>query len=259
LKEALVITIVCWNIQYGKNFDKILSLIKNDIRADAYILQEVDKNTHRTGFRDIAKELADNMGIDYEWSQEFRELSQGNGDTNAYTGQAVLSKYKIRLIKNLHFQHQPIDWSPSFLNPRSWFEPRGGKRMAQIVELTVIDEKIIIANTHLESSVADKKIVPQMQELINYLNNNYHESQTIIAGDFNTSASSNSPVLKILEKEGFENTSKKRLPGKNLDWIFYKGDRLSVSDDLVIRNDIKVTDHFPLRIQFKIIPSVGLP
>lgn len=254
MKEILIITVVCWNIRYGTNFDEILSLIKNDLRADAYIFQEVDKNTSRTGFRDIAKEVANNMGINYEWSQEFQELKQGDGNTNAYTGQSVLSKYEIRLIKNLYFRHQPVGWSPSIFNPRSWFEPRYGKRMAQIVELGIADENIIIANTHLESGLADKDIAPQMQELVEYLDGHYPESLTIVAGDFNTLAGSNSPVLKILGKKGFKNTSAKKLPGKNLDWIFYRGDRLSVFGDLVIRKDIKATDHFPLVTKIKITP-----
>lgn len=252
MKEILIITVVCWNIRYGANFDEILSLIKNDLKADAYIFQEVDKNTSRTGFLDIAKELANNMWVNYEWSQEFQELKQDDGNTNAYTGQAVLSKYKIKLIKNLYFRHQPVDWSPSLLNPRSWFEPRYGKRMAQIVELSIADEKIIIANTHLESGLADNDIAPQMQELVKYLDDHYPESLTIIAGDFNTLAGLNSPVLKILEKKGFKNTSAKKLSGKNLDWIFYRGNRLSVSDDLIIRKDIKATDHPPLVIKIKI-------
>lgn len=254
LKEVLIITVVCWNIQYGKNFDRILSVMKNDLRADTYILQEVDKNTSRTGFRDIAKELAADLGINYKWGKEFRELDQGSSSANAYTGQAVLSKYNIKLLKNLYFQYQPVDWSPSLLNPRSWFEPRYGKRMAQIVELTVANEKIIIANAHLESGLVDKDIAPQMEELVEYLDNHHPESLIIVAGDFNTLAGSNSPVIKILEKQGFKNTSKKRLSGKNLDWIFYRGNRLSVSRDLVIRKDIKAADHSPLVTKIKITP-----
>lgn len=254
MKEILIITIICWNVQYGKNFDEILSLIKEDLRADAYILQEVDKNTSRTGFRDITKEMANNMGINYEWSPEFQELKQGNGNTNAYTGQAVLSRYQIKLIKNLYFRHQPVDWSPSLLNLRSWFQPRHGKRMAQIVELTIADERVIIANTHLESSLTDQDITPQMKELIEYLDTYHPESLIILAGDFNTSAGSNSPILKILNKKGFKNTAAKKLSGKNLDWIFYRGDRLSVFGDLIIRKDIKATDHSPLIAKIKITP-----
>jgi len=254
LKEILVITVVCWNIQYGKNFDEILSIIKSDLGADVYILQEVDKDTRRAGSRDIAKDLADNIGVNYEWAEEFQELKQNNGNANAYTGQAVLSKFEIRTIKNLYFRHQPINWSPSILNPRSWFQPRNGKRMAQIIELTTEDEKIIIANAHMESGLADIDIVPQMKELIKYLDDNHPESLTIVAGDFNTSTGSNSPVLRILKKGGFKNTSIKKLSGKNLDWIFYRGDRLSIVDDLIIRKDIGATDHFPLRTKIKITP-----
>lgn len=254
MKEIVIITIVCWNIQYGKNFDEILSIIKNGLGADAYILQEVDKNTRRAGSRDVAKELADNIEANYEWAEEFQELKQNSGNINAYTGQAVLSKHGIKTIKNLYFRHQPIDWSPSIFNPRSWFQPRNGKRMAQIIELTIEDEKIIIANVHMESGLADIDIAPQMEELVQYLDNNRPESLTIVAGDLNTSAGSSSSVLRILKKRGFKNTSRKKLSGKNIDWIFYRGDRLSVVDDLIMRKDVKASDHFPLQVKIKITP-----
>lgn len=253
MKEVLIISLVCWNIQYGKNFEGVLSSLQNNLGADIYVLQEVDKDTKRAR-RDVAEELAAGLNSNYIWSKEFQELAQARGNTKAYTGQAVLSRHRIELIENLYFKHQPASWSPSPFHPRSWLEPRRGKRMAQILKLYIGDEIIIIANTHLESNLPDRKIVPQMTELVEYLNTNYPEFNSIVAGDLNTSAGSDSPVLSLLEKNGFKNASAKKLAGKSLDWIFYRGNGLSVLDDLIIHKDIKASDHYPLQVKIKITP-----
>ena len=254
MKEAfLVINIVCWNIQYGQNFNEILFHLKNSLSADIYMLQEVDKNTSRTNFQDVANDLASSLHITHIWSREFRELSQGS-TKKTYTGQAILSKFKMKLLKNLYFRHQPISWSPSIFNPRSWFEPRYGKRMAQIIEIIAANQKVIIANTHLESSLTDDKIAPQMKELLDYLNKNFYGSDIIIAGDLNTWSGSDSPVIKMLRDYGFRNAYDGISTGRSLDWIFYRGNQLSIHSPLKIRNDINATDHHPLQVSFKITP-----
>ena len=183
--QEKTLKIVTWNIEYGKNYEEILAGL-HTLDADVYLLQEVDLGTRRSGGRNVAEDLARELGYDFLWSQEFQELRQEIGDQPAFTGQAILSRFPLKLVAELRFKHQAAKWTPSIFHPRSWTQPRKGGRVAQFAEIAVGGRKIITVNTHLESSVPDEKLLPQMQEIIGYLAENCGDAPAIIGGDLNT-------------------------------------------------------------------------
>jgi len=260
------LTVATWNIGYGIKFKEILDGMEK-INADIFILQEVDKNTKRTGTKDIAFELAHSLGYGFVWSEEFEELSQRDSSLpiklKTYTGQAILSRYPIKLLQELSFKHQAANWNPHVFPPfnRSWFQPRNGERIAQIVSVNINGVEVIIVNTHLESSVSDLKKVPQMEEIFNALGElNFQNKPTIIAGDMNTGKGSQSPIVKLVHENGYHGAlwlayhnkfSNKLFKAQGttekeevLDWIFVNYN-FFVRDAKVLGN-IKGSDHYPI-------------
>ena len=202
--QEKMLKVVTWNIEYGKNYEEILAGLR-ELDADVYLFQEVDLRTKRVGGRNVAEDLAKELGYDFLWSQEFRELKQEIGGQPAFTGQAILARteLQLKLIAEGVFERQAAKWTPSVFHPRSWTRPRYGGRSWQCAEILWKENRIAICNTHLESSVADEKLLPQMKELLDYISSNFDDFPTIIAGDLNISKGANSPLIGLAEAAGF--------------------------------------------------------
>src|ERR1700751_4199584 len=70
------IRVVNWNIERGLQLEKIIAFLEAQ-RADILILQEADLYARRTGFRNIAEEIAKRLRMNYAFGYEFEELAQG--------------------------------------------------------------------------------------------------------------------------------------------------------------------------------------
>ena len=81
---------VNWNIERGLRLEEIIKFLESQ-RADILILQEIDLYARRTGFRNVAEEIARRLRMNYVFGYEFQELTQGRRDAPAYHGQATLS------------------------------------------------------------------------------------------------------------------------------------------------------------------------
>ncbi len=167
-----VVRVAAWNINHGLNYDQVrMALsgadellrpasgpsIQSQLRilrdADVILLSEVDLGAKRTDYRDIAKELAHALGMNYAFGVEFAEVDkledlglelvdlddsapgrqmndQLRPDPARYRGlegNAILSRYPIR---NTRIVRLPIchDWFEGELAAISALEK--GKRMA---------------------------------------------------------------------------------------------------------------------------------
>jgi endonuclease/exonuclease/phosphatase family metal-dependent hydrolase len=96
------IRVVNWNIDRGLRLEGIISFLRS-ARADILILQEVDLDARRTGFRNIAEEIAKRLRMNYSFGYEFQELTQGRRDAPAYHGQATLSCWPIQSSRVIRF------------------------------------------------------------------------------------------------------------------------------------------------------------
>ena len=218
------IRIICWNIERGYRLEEIIRLFKTKLQADVYILQEVDRGAKRTEYRNVAREIAEALEMNYAFAIEFEELKQGRGGEPAYHGQAILSRYPIN-PRLLRFKHQPHDWS------RDPFQRRNGGRQALFAEIAVGENRVLIANTHLESRADDKNQARQAEEIVDYYRANYEVGgPVIVAGDLNT-GSGFLPLrtTEVFYRAGFRDAfaglfGEKRTSGNNRhDWVFSVG------------------------------------
>jgi endonuclease/exonuclease/phosphatase family metal-dependent hydrolase len=104
-------------------------------QADIIILNEVDWGIKRTGYRHVAKELADTFGMNYAFGVEFVEvdpltlgfekldgvaitgreelranLASDPERTVGLHGNAILSRYPLKNVRIVRFQNQGHDW-----------------------------------------------------------------------------------------------------------------------------------------------------
>ena len=231
--------VVTWNIERGVRFTGILSTLKR-LEADVILLQEADRFADRSGNRDVASDLARELGMHWATAGEFQEIGEGGRGRSATSNQAILSRFPITNPQATVFARQARwKWRLSPIQPR-----RGGR-----VAIRAETAGVTFYNLHLESGDSDPVRQEQLEEVLRS-----HVSApsrvTIIAGDLNTGAGARERLLQRMTDAGFVDTlgpvgsrrtsSKYRQP---VDWIFASGAESLGGHVEPIQN---VSDHYPL-------------
>jgi endonuclease/exonuclease/phosphatase family metal-dependent hydrolase len=213
--------VVTWNIERGTAYPAILSVLRR-IDADVVLLQEVDRQCRRTEYRDVARDLAHALGMNWVAAGEFQELGEARREAPAITGQAILSKFRIEASDVLPFSAQDRwRWS---INP---VQPRRGGRIA----LTARTAGLTVYNTHIESGGNESLQRLQMAEILAHQVRAMTETAPVlIAGDFNNGPLVHSPALRSLARARFDDAlgdAAQRGPTSlgqihPIDWIFVK-------------------------------------
>ncbi len=246
------IRLVSWNICYGFKLERVLQAMRGDLKADIYVLQEVDRNCTRSGRRDIAAELAREMRLHYVHGIEFQELAQQEGETPAFHGQAILSRFQVREARLLRFPLQPADWSGDAI------QPRHGGRMALAVELLIGGLPLTVYNLHLENRCSEQERWKQFDMVLADAERLIDRGPVVIAGDLNTvehTRDTESIVVEGARKAGFESACCRwkgdRKTGRRvaLDWIFTRG--LTEVSALLLSGR-HASDHKPVCIEFRL-------
>lgn len=184
---------------------------------DLLALTELDMGMPRTGYRDVTRELAAALGMNYAYGVEFVEVApfqfeqvRSRDEESRYLGlhgSAVLSRYPIRSAKVYRYSYQPFDWFEGNLVPyddsvdtaKKMFggfigqksgpkQLRRGSRMMLVVDLEVAhlpEQVVTVVVTHLESSASPDGRRMMMREALQYLQS--IKNPVILAGDLNTS------------------------------------------------------------------------
>jgi endonuclease/exonuclease/phosphatase family metal-dependent hydrolase len=216
------------------------------LNPDVVLLQEVDQGCRRTGYRNVAQDLAAELHMNWVAAGEFQELGEGRRGTPAITGQATLSKYPIDEADVLPFAAQ-ARWRWS-LNP---VQPRRGGRVA----LKARTGGVMFYNTHLESGRNDRLQQRQMGEIVADQAHTSGELPIVIAGDFN-----NQPAWRIVRSFASASfvdalgDSSRRGPtslGQRhpIDWIFVR--RVDAATGRVV-DAPAASDHSPVLSVFRI-------
>jgi len=181
------LTVVTWNIDRGRHFDRIAGRL-HALGADIVLLQEADRFCRRSGARDVARDLADALGMNWVAAGEFQEIGEARGGVPAITGQAILSRQPITDPAVIVFRDQtPFRWR---FNP---VQPRRGGRIA----LKARTAGALVYNVHIESGGDDALRRSQVDEV---LADAAHEQggPVVIAGDFNNSAAARPSLLTAM-------------------------------------------------------------
>src|SRR3954469_21772325 len=77
--------VVTWNIERGSAYEAILAVVRR-LDPDVLLLQEVDRDCRRTSYRQVARQLATALGMNWVEAGEFQELGEGRAGAPAITG-----------------------------------------------------------------------------------------------------------------------------------------------------------------------------
>jgi endonuclease/exonuclease/phosphatase family metal-dependent hydrolase len=231
------LTVVSWNIERGVQFQKIVTTLRA-LEPDVILLQEVDRYCRRSGNRDVARDLAQMLAMNWVSAGEYQEIGEAGGTTAAVTGQAILSREPIADAATIVFADQAsFRWR---LNP---LQPRRGGRIA----LQATTAGIRFFNLHLESGGDDELRTRQLEEVI--AASKQRNDRAVIAGDFNNDVAFRSFMFAGLTGAAFvdalgtvprQTSINHRHP---IDWIFVKGAKSSAGR---VERVNDTSDHYPL-------------
>jgi endonuclease/exonuclease/phosphatase family metal-dependent hydrolase len=211
------------------------------MNADIVLLQEVDTLTRRSGWREVARDLAEALEMNWVSAGEFQEIGEGRRGRAGLSGQAILSKYAIADPTVIVFSAQArFRWR---FNPA---QPRRGGRMA----LRARTAGLLVYNAHIESGGGDSLRRRQLDELVaDQALEARIDQAVIIAGDFNNIPAGRSAMFNRLNRAAFIDalgTGERRTTTNRahaIDWIFLKN-LASVTGKVA---DVeRASDHYPV-------------
>lgn len=255
------IRVVNWNIDRGLRLEEIVRFLEAQ-RADILILQEVDLYARRTGFRNIAEEIAKRLRMNYAFGCEFQELTQGRPGAPAYHGQTTLSCWPIQSPRVIRFGHQSDFWRPKWYLPRTGLvQQRLGGRIALVTEIEIGGRRLATYNLHLESRADNRLRMLQLSETVQDAKQYRDSHPVLLAGDLNVDLSRSYSLAAVLEREGFH--SAVALPAaytttprgilrhrRTIDWMYLAGAIAPVSSGVCA--EVVASDHYPIWFELKL-------
>ena len=249
--------VVTWNIDRGCCFDQIVVSLAQ-LNADLILLQECDLNAKRSGYRNVARDLAQELKMSYAFGVEFVELSQGD---SALHGQATLSRTQLSNTRVLRFQQQSKFWKPRWFLPNlPPLQRRLGGRIALVSETRIDQTLLAVYNLHLESRRGDDLRFRQMRELLREAEGYGSEIPVVLAGDFNcdltqptfSEAIHVGEFMNPFAGEALRVTIRERKSrgSRAIDWVLHRG--MVSSESPVVHTSVSGSDHFPLSLTLQL-------
>ena len=177
------ILVMAYNVERGLKIDLQLDAWRNDPRLpvpDVLLISEVDRGCTRTDYRDVIREYASALEMDFVYGVEFVELPRGAGssvETPCEHGNAILSRYPIANPGSIRHATN-----------KSWYddegEPRLGGRIAIAADIVVADRNVHVVSVHFESSISEDTREGQAVELAEY--GKSVGGKVVIGGDMNS-------------------------------------------------------------------------
>jgi endonuclease/exonuclease/phosphatase family metal-dependent hydrolase len=200
-----------WNIERGVRFDSIFAFLRK-CEADVILLQETDLNARCSAYRDVARELAQSLCLNYVFGLQFQELSSPHGMTPAYQGLATLSPWPLSNGRVIRFRRQSKFWLPRpYIPQMEIFQRRLGGRIALVCEVAIGLRRLVAWNVHRESRGADGLRIDQLKETVADAQRYRDKVPSVIGGDFNLVASQGT-AAQVLGEAAFTMPSVRGLP-----------------------------------------------
>jgi endonuclease/exonuclease/phosphatase family metal-dependent hydrolase len=177
---------VAWNIQRGARLDDLRRAVVAPPFADAdlFLLSEVDIGLGRSGNRNVARELAETLGMSYAFGVSYLALTDDVGDdargvenTLALSGAAIISRYPIGRVENVDL--------PEIRDKFHSSEKRLGKKRALLAEIALPDGPLAVAACHLDSNASPAQRARQLRTLLDSIDRS-GVTRALVGGDFNT-------------------------------------------------------------------------
>jgi endonuclease/exonuclease/phosphatase family metal-dependent hydrolase len=195
--RAPTLRAVAWNVQRGARLDDLRRAVVAPpfAGADLFLLSEVDVGLGRSGNRNVARELAEALGMSYAFGVSYLALTDDFGDdaaglenTLALSGAAVISRHPIGRVENVDL--------PEIRDKFHSSEKRLGKKRALLAEIDLPGGPLAVAACHLDSNASPAQRARQLAGVLDSVDRS-GVPRALVGGDFNTSTYDLSSTLAL--------------------------------------------------------------
>lgn len=231
--------VISYNIRF-RSGDDLRTLIKH-FKDDPEIggasilgLQEVDRNKKRSGNKNTAALLAQQLGMHYAWA-----APPAADDKEEETGVSILSAYPLADVRRLVLPHKG---------------PGGRRRVALGATVKMRRHDIRVYSIHGETRLEEARKIEQMKTVIEDLAGYSKDMPAVVLGDLNTwEPAVIDKTFKLFTSERFQTPFARESTflvralfiaiKLKLDWIWLRN---LESTGHGIDREIKLSDHWPL-------------
>ena len=190
--------LLAWNIERGIEYEAQLRELKGHdyLRsADVLLLTETDVGMARSGNRNIARDLASELGLNYAFAPCYLNLSKGAGVESESAGQndlglhgnALLSRYPLRNARRVALGN-----GRDKMRGR---EKRLGQQAAIVAEVDLPGLPLTACSVHLDAQSRQRHRRDQMELVINGLP---PDGPAVVGGDWNTTTFDSSSARSVI-------------------------------------------------------------
>ncbi len=200
---------VAWNLERGIELDRQLGALQSHsyLRdADVLLLTETDVGMARSGNRNVAREIASELGFYYAFVPCYLNLAKGSGleyhaegeNDLALHGNAIVSRYPLRNVRAVFLKNG--------FDKMAGREKRLGRQAAVIADVEFPNGTVTAVSSHLDANSSQRHRAQQMRDILNGLDGPASGERdgaairraAVIGGDWNTTTyNSSTPAWAI--------------------------------------------------------------
>ena len=223
------VSAVAWNIERGNIFEGIVDALKNHERLkdkDLLLLTELDYGMARSGNRFVARELAQELKLNYAFAPVYIALQKGSGVESAVEGENTTSIHGLAMFSRFPIKNAHAVPLPNGKDKMLGKEKRLGYLRALVADIEHPAGTFRAVTTHLDAHCSRRHRHLQMKIILDHLDT-LPALPTIIGGDWNTttfnSQNSTRAIMGYWRRVlmGPKNVTKKHFP--HPDRFFEKG------------------------------------
>lgn len=190
--------LVAWNVERGTQFEGQVEALRTHPvlrEADVLLLTETDSGMVRSGNRNVARDLAQALGLQYAFVPCYLNLTKGSGleqdlagaNDLGLHGNAILSRYPLGNIRPI-FLENGVDIMASR-------EKRIGRQAAIAADIRFPDGAVTAVSVHLDAQSAQRHRYRQLRGVLDSVGDT---PRVIVGGDWNTSTYNSSRALHAI-------------------------------------------------------------
>lgn len=268
------VRVMVWNMERGQQIDEQLtwfSQLPATDQPDILLLSEVDRGCSRSGSRDITREVAAALQMNYLFVTEFIELPRLGGaggtiDVTCEHGNAILSRWPLGNV-GWKFHEQNITWYTPPEERGAEGEPRLGGRVLLWADTRIGDRYLHLVTLHYESNPQYRETqIEQARETAELALRSPHRA--VVGGDTNASlywldilqGTAEDPTIGAFLTRGFEDAhadftgNRATRGGLVLDLLLGDGPWFSAPHICPAEQCSALSDHLPLWATVQLAP-----
>ncbi len=187
--------VAAYNLERGMYLDQQIEVLKNhpDFKnADVLLISEADRGCSRVAYRNVARDLAEALSMDYVFGVQYVELPReadepvNDNQTVCEHGNAVLSRFPIKNVEQIRHR-DTVNWYIPPGPEREDAEPRLGGAITLAADIEAPGKTVRVYSVHLNSDITKEAInnrTSQARDLVRDAQG--IKAPVIMGGDFNT-------------------------------------------------------------------------